>query len=76
MNGAIVFMSESEIIEQIDAKGAGLGAYSVEITVDAEAGEPPNPACSREDNGEEVSYKVELIVWDYIIIPFIDPEEL
>ena len=34
----IVVMSKAEIISMIDADGAGLGAYSAEITVDANAG--------------------------------------
>ena len=75
MNGEIVFLSESEIIAEIDADGAGLGAYSLEITVDAEAGNTAGGAlnpCDREDNGEEVSYKIELIVYDYSIAPFFD----
>ena len=72
MNGEIVFLSESEIIAEIDADGAGLGAYSLEITVDAEAGNTPGPTCSRSDDGEEVSYKIELIVYDYSIAPFFD----
>ena len=76
MVGEIVLLSESEIVEQIDANGAGLGAYSLDITVDAQAGDPLNPACNREDNGEEVSYKVELIVYDYVIVPFIELEDI
>jgi len=75
MVGEILFLSESEIIAGIDADGAGLGAYSLDITVDAEAGNTAgnqvNP-CDREDNGEEVTYKVELMVYDYDITPFID----
>jgi len=74
MVGEILFLSESEIIEQIDSDGAGLGAYSLEINVDAQAGNEPTPLpqCDREDNGEEVTYKVELMVYDYDITPFID----
>ena len=72
MIGELVFLSESEIVEEIDANGAGLGAYSVEISVSAEAGNAPGPLCQREDNGEEVTYKVELMVYDYDIMPFID----
>ena len=63
MVDAILFMPESEIIEGVDADGAGLGAYSLDITVDAEAGNAPG-ACTRSDDGEEVSYKIELIVYD------------
>ena len=77
MVGEIVLLSESEIVEQIDANGAGLGAYSLDITVDAEAGNTPPPgACNREDNGEEVSYTIELIVYDYIIVPFIELDDI
>ena len=73
MVDAILFMPESEIIAGIDADGAGLGAYSLDITVDAEAGNAPGPTCSREDNGEEVSYKIELIVYDYTITSVLEP---
>ena len=40
-------LSESEIISQIDSMGAGLGAYSAEIGVSAEAGNPPGGPFSR-----------------------------
>ena len=72
MVDAILFMPESEIIAGIDADGAGLGTYSLDITVDAEAGNTP-PGCSRSDNGEEVSYKIELIVYDYTITSVLEP---
>ena len=68
-------LSESEIISQIDSMGAGLGAYSAEISVSAEAGNAPG-ACSRSDNGEEVTYSVELIIFDYTIAPAFDESEL
>ena len=73
MVDAILFMPESEIIAGIDADGAGLGAYSLDITVDAEAGQAPGPGCQRSDNGEEVSYKIELIVFDYTITSVLEP---
>jgi hypothetical protein len=72
MVDSILFLSESEIIEGVDADGAGLGAYSLDITVDAEAGTAPG-ACTRSDNGEEVSYKIELIVYDYTITSVLEP---
>ena len=73
MNGQIISgLSEKEIQEQIDSMGAGLGSYSAEISVDAEAGNEPSPTCSRTDDGEDVSYVVELIVFDYTIAPFIE----
>ena len=73
--GEIVVMSKAEIISMVDANGAGLGAYTAEITVDAEAG-GAGPGCSRSDAGEDVVYKVELVVFDYDIRPFFDLEEL
>jgi len=76
MFGEVVLLSESEIVEQIDSDGAGLGAYSLDITVDAEAGNSPAPGCNRADNGEEVSYKIELIVYDYVIVPFIELDDI
>ena len=70
-------LSESEIISQIDSMGAGLGAYSAEIGVSAEAGNTPPPGlCSRSDNGEEVTFSVELIVFDYSIAPVFNDDEL
>jgi hypothetical protein len=71
----VVIMSKAEIISMVDADGAGLGAYSAEITVDAEAG-GAGPGCSRSDAGEDVVYKIELVVFDYDIRPFFDLEEL
>jgi hypothetical protein len=73
----VVVMSKAEIISMIDADGAGLGAYSAEISVDAQAGSEPNGiTCSRTDAGEDVVYKIELVVFDYDIRPFFDLEEL
>ena len=70
-------LSESEIISQIDSMGAGLGAYSAEIGVSAETGgENPPIVCQRTDNGEEVTYSVELIIFDYTIAPAFDEAEL
>ena len=73
----VVVMSKAEIIEEIDAKGEGLGSYSAEISVTAEAGGSTPPVlCQRSDGGEEVSYVIELVVFDYDIRPFFDLEEL
>ena len=73
MVDAILFLSESEIIAGIDSDGAGLGAYSLDISVDAQAGGAPALGCERSDNGEEVSYKIELIVYDYTITSVLEP---
>ena len=68
-------LSESLIVEQLDAKGAGLGDYSIEISVNAEAGSGAI-GCDRTDDGEDVSYTIQLIVLDYTIIPFVDIENI
>lgn len=65
-------LSMDDIKEQIDSMGAGLGEHLVEISVSAQAGNEPSPACSRSDDGQEVSYVVELIVFDYTIVPVIE----
>lgn len=71
-------LSESEIVSEIDSMGAGLGAYSAEISVAAQAGNEPSPLpqCQRTDEGEEVTYSVELIIFDYTIAPAFDEAEL
>ena len=70
-----VTMSKSDIIAGIDAGDLGLGAYMAEISVDAEAGGAP-PGCQRSDAGEDVTYTVEIIVFDYDVKPYVDLEEL
>jgi len=70
-------LSESEIISQIDSMGAGLGAYSAEISVTTQADGCINPLLAdNEDNGEEVTFSVELIVFDYSIAPVFNEDEL
>ena len=70
-------LSESEIAEQLDAGGAGLGDYSFEISVNAQGDSCTNPLIAgNEDNGEDVSYTVQLIVLDYAITPYIEIEDL
>ena len=70
----VVVMSKAEIISMIDADGAGLGSYEAEITVDAQSSS--TATCDRSDEGEQVSYVIELVVFDYDIRPFFDMEEL
>jgi len=75
MVGAVVSgLSMSEIRAQLDSDGAGLGEHMMEISVSAQAGNEPSPTCldQREDNGEEVTYTVELMVFDYTIAPYIE----
>ncbi len=63
--GNVSDMSESEIHEQLDADGAGLGVYSLEISVEADAGGAP--LCTHSDDGEEIGYTVQLLILDYSI---------
>jgi hypothetical protein len=70
MMGVISGLSEAEIVAQIDSMGAGLGSYNASVSVTAESG--GGPGCPHSDDGEDVSYIVELIVFDYTIAPFIE----
>ena len=70
MMGVISGLSEAEIVEQIDSMGAGLGPYNASVSVTAESG--GGPGCPHSDDGEDVSYTVELIVFDYTIAPYIE----
>jgi hypothetical protein len=70
-------LSMSEIKAQLDSDGAGLGEHMMEISVSAQAGNEPNGlTCQRSDDGEEVTYTVELMVLEYTIAPFIDTSEI
>ena len=69
--------SESDIVQQLDAGGAGLGDYTIEIGVTAQADSCTNPLGGQnEDNGEDVSYTIQLIVLDYSITPYIDVDDI
>ena len=61
-------------LTEIDAGDIGLGAYSSSISVDAEAGNTPGPTCTRSDAGEDVTYKLELVIFDYEIELYSEPE--
>lgn len=54
-------LSKAEIIDELDSKGEGLGEYFVEIAVSANSGNA-GPGCERNDEGEEVTYSVKLVV--------------
>ncbi|MEC9090282.1 MAG: hypothetical protein VYC11_02815, partial [Candidatus Thermoplasmatota archaeon] len=58
-------LSEAEIEAQLDADGDGLGAYTLEITVEADAG--GRPGCTHSDDGEEINYTVQLLILDYTV---------
>ncbi|MEC7273178.1 MAG: hypothetical protein VXV85_05990, partial [Candidatus Thermoplasmatota archaeon] len=66
-------LSESQINDEL-SKGIGLGDYSIEISVDANAGS--RAGCENSDSGETVSYTVKLIVLDYEITPYIEIEDI
>ena len=64
-------MSGLEIAEDLTAGDAGLGAYDILIGVTAAAGNA-GFGCERSDNGEDVSWKIELLVLDFTIAPYIE----
>ena len=66
-SGNATNMSESEIRNELDSKGAGLGLYFLEINVEAESND--GIGCNHTDNGEEVEYLVEVMLLDYEITP-------
>jgi len=74
MVGAVVSgLSMSEIRDQLESNGAGLGDHSVEISVDAEGDSCTNPFLApNQDGGEEVSWEVHLMVLEYTIAPYIE----
>ncbi len=73
MMGVVSGLSEADIISEIDSMGAGLGMYEASISVSAEGDSCTVPGQQdNTDDGEDVSYLVELIVFDYTIAPFIE----
>ena len=67
-------LSESQITDEL-SKGIGLGDYSIEISVDANAGSGI-VGCDRSDTGETVTYTVQLIVLDYSITSYVEVEDI
>ena len=67
-------LSESQIIDELDSKGAGMGDYDIEISVQANS--QNSPGCTRSDTGETVTYTVQLIVLDYTIKSFVDVDDI
>ena len=64
-------MSGSDIADELDAGDAGLGAYDIVIGVTAATGNA-GFGCERTDNGEDVSWTIELLVLDFTVAPFIE----
>ena len=67
-------LSESQIIDELDSKGAGMGDYNIEISVSANAGS--RPGCQYSDSGETVTSTVQLIVLDYSISSYVDVDDI
>ena len=66
--GLVSGYTESEIEDQLDVGGVGLGDYTLDITVDAEKGGATE--CEHTDDGEEVEYVIEILTMSQTIIPF------
>ena len=64
-------MSGSDIAEDLTAGDAGLGAYDILIGVTAAAGNA-GFGCERSDDGEDVSWTIELLVLDFTVAPYIE----
>ena len=65
MIGTVSNVTKADIMAGLDSNGAGLGGYSIEISVDVASG--GGAGCTHTDNGEHVDYSIELIVLDYTI---------
>ena len=65
MIGNVTGVSKSDIDNGLNARGSGLGIYTLEINVAAQSG--GGIGCTNTDDGEEVEYSVELITLDYSI---------
>lgn len=64
-------LSGTEISDELNAGDDGLGAYDIVIGVTAAAGNA-GPGCQRSDNGEDVSWTIELLVLDFTVAPYIE----
>ena len=64
--GNVTGVSMADIETGLNANGAGLGAYSFEISVDVSTG--GGNGCVHEDNGENVDYVIELIALEYTVV--------
>ena len=60
-------MSEGAIELMLSGMGLGLGEHSLDISVSVNTGGALSPTCSSNDDGETVSYVIELISLEYTI---------
>ena len=67
-SGLVSGLTKSEIEDNLDVGGVGLGDYTIDITVDVEMG--GGTECTHNDDGEEVEYILEIITMSQTIIPF------
>ncbi|MDA0649012.1 MAG: hypothetical protein O3B00_03795 [archaeon] len=74
INTVVSGLSESQIMDELEGGETGMGNYTIEISVVAEAGNAPGLGCDRNDGGEEVTYTVSLVLLDYTIVPDIQIE--
>jgi hypothetical protein len=65
MIGNVSNVTKADIMAGLDSNGAGLGDYSIEISVDVSMG--GGTGCTHTDNGENVDYSIELLILDYTI---------
>ena len=65
MIGNVSNVTKGDIMAGLDSNGAGLGDYSIEISVDVSMG--GGAGCQHTDNGENVDYSIELLILDYTI---------
>ena len=65
MIGDVFNVTKADIIAGLDSNGAGLGDYSIGISVDVSAG--GGLFCTHTDDGENVDYTIQLLVLDYTI---------
>ena len=59
MIGDVSNVTKADIMAGLDSNGAGLGDYSIEISVDVSMG--GGAGCQHTDDGENVDYSIELI---------------
>ena len=69
INTVVSGLSESQIMDELEGGETGIGNYTIDISVVAEAGNAPGLGCDRNDGGEEVNYTVSLVLLDYNIMP-------
>ena len=65
MIGDVSNVTRDDIVAGLDSNGAGLGQYSIDISVDVNLG--GGFQCTHTDDGENVDYTIEVIILDYTI---------